>query len=245
MSDIHLAHFLHFNATVLNLISLSRLVLACYQKYWRGVGLKRGQIFWCTQVCHVTWPISTWQLQLNNRHSKILLWSHLSPQNRETFLPLKFISFLLNFLSKSNGKTCRSDTYIRVWKVFISLSICWQSTCLLIVKQERPILHLLWYLLFLVSSHCLSCPFHLSLHPPICSFVLSCPPSASGCLLPCLSYIPFIWVNYYVFCYDETVIPSLPCLVQVHRLSSCHPTYQCLCRSACPDESPIDLLWFY
>lgn len=68
----------------------------------------------------------------------------------------------------------------------------------------------------------------LSISPlsPLCSFLLSCPTSASGGLLPCLSYILFIWVNYLVFCYDETPCPSLPCMVQEHWLSSSPPTHQ-------------------
>lgn len=39
-------------------------------------------------------------------------------------------------------------------------------------------------------------PLSLSLHPSLYSFVLSCPPSACGCLLPRLSHVLFSWVKY-------------------------------------------------
>lgn len=60
------------------------------------------------RVSRGTWPISTWQFRLSNRHQEFLA----------------AITLFLNFLAKSNGETCQSATNVALCGKWY---LCWSA----------------------------------------------------------------------------------------------------------------------
>lgn len=128
----------------------------------------------------------------------------------------------------------------------MSYWICGQSPRLLPVRPERPVAHLLWRLLFLVSSHFPSSPFCL---PGFVSHVLSILPSplfSSFVLSSPFSQMPVLYpvslskLLHFLLWQDNMSVPVLSGLRPLIVLLSPYTSV-----IECMDDSSVDLSWFH